>query len=426
MGSGCDSITPNMIRQDLKKFKDLPDSPGVYYFLGDKKQVLYIGKATSLKDRVKSYFTRDLLLTRGLLIEKMIAEAHGVRFVKTDSVLEALMLETAEIKKYQPIYNTKEKDDKSYNYVVITKEDFPRVLIVRGRNITTDGPVPLATFGPYPNSSELRSALKIVRKIFPFRDKCTPAPEAKTPKKCFNAQIGLCPGVCSGKIGKREYRKIIKHLKMFFEGKKPKLVKTLEKEMGVLAKRQKFEEAEQVKRTIYALEHIEDVALIKRDLQTANSQLQTNFRIEAYDIAHLGGKETVGVMTVVLDGELDKSQYRKFKIRGNRGNNDIANLKEVLERRFGHSEWQYPNLIVVDGGKAQINIAQTVQKAIGTKIPVVSVVKDERHRAREILWQRPRNKKQETREGEILLANAEAHRFAIKYHRKLRQKGFRI
>ena len=424
-----------MNRQDLKKF-NLPDAPGVYYFLGSKLQptnsklqtkdlerILYIGKATSLKDRVKSYFTKDLLLTRGPLLEKMIGEAEVVKFVRTDSVLEALMLEAAEIKRAQPFYNSREKDDKSYNYVVITKEDFPRVLTVRGKNLETENrELKVAKqFGPYPNASELREALKIIRRIFPYRDEKCRAEKAKRP--CFNYQIGLCPGPCAGVVSKSEYKKTIRHLKLFFEGNKPKLVHTLEKEMNDLAKKQEFEEAEKIKRTLYALEHIQDIALIKRDLQTVNSQLQTSFRIEAYDIAHLAGKETVGVMTVVVDGELDKSQYRKFRIRGARGNNDVANLKEVLLRRFNHPEWRYPNLIVVDGGKAQINAAEAVQKEIGTKIPVVSVVKDERHKAREVV-----GSKQYviSMEREILLANAEAHRFAIKYHRRLRNKGFRI
>lgn len=403
-----------MKTSDLTKF-GLPDAPGVYFFLARRrggkrgKNILYIGKATSLKDRVKSYFTTDVLLSRNPLIAKMLEEAERIDFIETNSVLEALLLEASLIKKHQPIYNSKEKDDKSYNYVTITKEPFPKVLITRG----------LGTYGPFPHGHELREAMKIIRKIFPYSDSCTPcvalAKRGRPCKPCFNAQIGLCPGPCAGWLSKKDYRKIIRHLGLFFKAKKPQLIKSLEKEMNLFAKEQKFEDAEKVKRQIFALDHIQDIALIKKDIERATGSL---FRIEAYDIAHISGTNTVGVMTVVEGGELDKSQYRKFKIRQDK-NDDIANLREVLKRRFNHPEWRWPNLVVVDGGKGQINVAKEVLGKVGLDIAVASVVKDERHRAREIIGDAKHSR-------EILLANSEAHRFAIGFHRKLRGKGFRI
>ncbi len=393
-----------MNSQGFKKL-NLPDSPGVYKFLGKKKEVLYIGKATSLKDRVKSYFGKDLIKTRGTRLVQMVEEAKYLEYTTTDSVLEAMILEANEIKKHQPYYNAKEKDDRSYNYVTISKEAFPKVFITRGSG----------TYGPYPHATELREALKIVRKIFPFRDeKC----QLKN-KPCFNAQIGLCPGPCAGWISKHEYRKNIRNIKLFFEAKKPKLIKTLEEEMGALAKKQKFEEAEKIKRQIFALDHIQDIALIRNDLEASNNKLEA-FRIEAYDIAHMSGKNAVGVMVVVEDGELNKSQYRKFKIKIDK-NDDVGNLREVLERRLNHPEWKLPDLIVVDGGEAQINVAKKV--VAGKNIQVVSVVKDARHKARAVVGSK---KYVERYKKEILLANAEAHRFAINYHRRLRGKGFRI
>lgn len=402
-----------MQAKDLKKFpstklgiNNLPDTPGIYLFKKGR-QILYIGKATSLKDRVKSYFTRDILLIRGPKVEKMVGEATRVDYVQTDSVLEAMILEVNEIKKYKPLYNTKEKDDKSYNFVTVTKENFPKVTITRGKG----------DYGPYPRSSELKEALKIVRKIFPFRDeKCRITSKSKP---CFNAQIGLCPGPCAGRITKEEYRKTIRNIKLFFEGKKEMLIKNLEKDMQALAKKQEFEKANMIKRKIFALDHIQDIAMIKHQL-TTNNQRPTTFRVEAYDVAHLSGKDVVGVMTVVEDGELNKSQYRKFKIKNDR-NDDTKNLQEILERRFNHLEWRSPDLVVVDGGVAQINVARGV-----TKIPVVAVTKDERHKAKKILGLPTTYNQQSTIEKQILLANAEAHRFAIGYHRKLRNKGFRI
>jgi len=395
-----------MKSQDLKKCA-LPDTPGVYFFKRGKK-ILYIGKATSIKDRVKSYFSCDILLTRSPLIAKMLEEAKKIKCVETDSVLEALILEASEIKKHQPFYNSKEKDDKSYNYVSLTREDFPKLLITRGSG----------TYGPFPHGAELKEALRIIRKIFPYRDdKCRIGKN----KPCFNAQIGLCPGPCAGRISKKDYRKIIQHLKLFFEAKKPRLIKSLEKEMKLFVKNQEFENADKIKKQIFALDHIQDIALIRQDVEKA--AYDSFFRIEAYDIAHLSGKNAVGVMTVVENGELAKHQYRKFKIRVSK-NNDTANLKEVLTRRLAHREWRFPGLIVVDGGKGQINATKEILKNMGLGITVVSVVKDERHKAREIIG--GKNVLSRASDKEILLANSEAHRFAIGYHRKLRGKGFRV
>ncbi len=409
---------------DLAQF-NLPDAPGVYYFTRGK-EILYVGKATSLKDRVKSYFARDILMTRGPIITKMLEDAEKIEFKETPSVLEALILEANEIKKHQPPANSYNKDDKSYNYVVITKEEFPRILLERGKNIEKLDYKVLQTFGPFPHGGELREALKIIRRIFPYRDnKCK-----LTGKPCFNAQIGLCPGPCAGWVSKTDYGKRIKHIVLFFEGKKTKLISDLEKEMKSLAKSEEFERADEIKRKIFALDHIQDVALIKQDIAQANSDFLAptkigihpeHIRIEAYDIAHISGTNVVGVMTVVEDGEVAKSQYRKFKIKLDK-NDDTKNLKEVISRRLGHPEWRYPNMIVVDGGKSQINAARKILDESGLEmIDVVSVVKDDRHRAREIL-----GLKERSLEKAIILANAEAHRFAIGYHRKLRNKGFRL
>ena len=239
---------------------------------------------------------------------------------------------------------------------------------------------------------------------------------ANIPKLCFNAQIGLCPGACSGAVSKQEYARTIRNIKLFFEGKKKMLVRKLKGEMKEHAKMLEFEKADLIKRQVFALEHIQDVALIKKEKRREVSSV---FRIEAYDIAHISGTNAVGVMVVVDDREINKSEYRKFKIKSFVGVDDTRALREILERRLAHSEWQYPELIVVDGGKAQVNIAEKVLKESGIEIPVVGVVKDERHRPREILGDM---RLRRTHEEEILLANSEAHRFAIKYHRFRRSK----
>lgn len=405
-----------MPRQTLKqKISNLPDAPGVYFFKNAKGKILYIGKATSLRSRVRSYFSPDLIHARGPLIVAMHEDSKKVDFRETDSVLEALLLEAELIKKYKPKYNTDLKDDKSFNFVVITKEKFPRILLIRERSLFGGETSKYKDiFGPFPNGGILREAMKLVRKIFPFRDTCTPS----TGKPCFNAQIGLCPGVCSGAVTQQEYAKTIRNITLFFKGRKKDLVKKLDREMKSLAKKEQFEKASKIKKTLFALSHIHDVSLLKRDSHL-EAKPPSGYRIECYDVAHISGAFTVGVMTAVEDGEAKKSDYRKFKIKDVKGVNDTAHLGEILERRLGHPEWRFPNLIAVDGGSAQKNLAERMLEKYGLKIPVLGVVKDARHRPKEIIGDQILARKYEK---EILLGNSEAHRFAITYHKKLREK----
>ena len=424
---------------DLKKIKIL-DSAGVYLFQKDTR-ILYVGKATSLKDRVRSYFNKGVVESRGKLIQKMVEEANFVDFIKTDSVLEALIMEANLIKKFQPRYNTKEKDDKSFNYLVITNEEFPRVLVVRGSDLESkfSSRDIKHIFGPFPYGGVFKDAMKIVRKLFPFRDVCTPYDGVSERKPCFNKQIELCPGVCSGVVSKVEYSRTINHIKLFFEGKKSSLIKTLEQEMKDYAKKKKFEKAGAIKKTIFGLKHIQDVSLIKEELKKPLETPETPkvrprdasrgqalgtraFRIEAYDIAHMGGSNTVGVMTVVENSWVKKNDYRKFNVSEEVSGNDVGSLEEVLRRRLKHDEWRSPNLIVVDGGQAQVNTAQRVLEEYGYKIAVAGVVKDDKHKPKGLIADKVVRDKYEK---EILTANAEAHRFAISFHRKKSLFNFR-
>ncbi len=471
---------------NLAQFKKLkiPDCPGVYSFIKEG-QTLYIGKATSLRDRLRSYFNPDLLETRGRRLVNMVAVADKIEFEKADSVLEAFIRETDLIKKYQPITNSLAKDNKSFNYVVVTNESYPRVLVERGRNLEMDPSVqidfkPKYKFGPYPYGAELQEALKILRRIFPYRDTCMPAdelPPGKIPRACFNRTIGLCPGVCSGEISRKDYLKIINNIRLFFCGKKSKVIANLKNEMMVHAKKQEFELANLVKKTLYSIEHIKDVSMIKRDAYQKdenNKKASANhisdwsnqdwqgeearkyIRAESYDIAHMSGKDMVGVMCVMTDNELDRSQYRKFIIKNFPESHDTGALKEVLRRRLTHTEWPLPDLIIIDGGIGQLNAAQetvtgffknlfleypekypevsvdldgAADSVEGGIPPVVSVVKNDAHKAREILY---------TSTDEILIKkisnlisqekifelNAETHRFAITFHKKKRGETF--
>lgn len=459
--SGFYDITYPMKRQYLTK-KKLPDAPGVYFFKKGR-DILYIGKATSLRDRVKSYFSNDLIKTRGMLLVDMIAQATSIDFVKTDSVLEAFILESQEIKKHMPRFNTKEKDNKSFNYVVMTDEDFPQVLVVRGRNIEQNlNSEQILTsknssdrykyiFGPYPYGSELKEAMKLIRKIFPFRDSgCYPLQG----RPCFNSSIGLCPGVCTGEISKRDYARTINHLRLFFQGKKSQLITLLKKEMKVYAKEQKFEQAHDIKRTLLALNHIQDISMIKNESfkpkEVAHNSAEEGvveggdvnftkkhlYRMEAYDIAHLSGTDMIGVMTVMINGQFDKTQYRTFTIKSVKKSNDTGALREIITRRLNHSEWGLPDMMIVDGGKAQLAVMSDIveeKKEIfeGIKFGarersqpvVVAVVKDDRHKARELLASAADEPIAKERAREIIALNAECHRFAISTHRKKRKSS---
>ncbi len=416
-----------MQRSDLNKF-DLPDLPGVYLFKKGR-QVLYVVKATSLRDRVRSYFDDDLIATRGPRIVDMVTRADRVSHETASTVLEALVREAALIKKYQPKANVEGKDDKTFLYVVITREEWPRVLIVRGKDLGKSD-VPLShTFGPFPNGTQLKEALRLIRKIFPFYD--TPKPVTTKSGHLharieFNRQIGQYPHLPfealakKGALDQKAYRQTIRRVALLLSGRVTELRKALERDMKQAAAEERFEEAAELRRELFALDHVQDVSLIKKEREEERAGF-AGARIEAYDTAHLAGRDAIGVMVAVVDGVPEKKAYRTFRIKGVQKNDDIASLREVLVRRLGHPEWPLPNVIVVDGGKAQKKATEAVLAEASLAIPVVAVVKDERHRPREITGARAAR----ASEADIVLANSESHRFSLSQHRKARSRSLK-
>ncbi|MFZ3044074.1 MAG: GIY-YIG nuclease family protein [Minisyncoccia bacterium] len=419
-----------MQKSALRKF-DLPDVPGVYLFKQGRK-VLYVGKATSLRDRVRSYFDDDLIATRGPRIVDMVTKSDRITYEAIPTVLEALVREAALIKKYMPRANVDGKDDKTFLYAVITEEDTPRVLVARGKDIgfkshvlkvsKSDFDTSLrAVYGPFPSGTQLKGALRLIRRIFPFFDTAKPV-TAKSKHQAakieFNTQIGQYPRGFDAKQYKRTIRKVM----LFLSGRGKELRAALEKEMRAAAKEERFEDAAQARRELFALNHIQDVSLIKDErLEESQGSTLRFARIEAYDTAHLSGTNAVGVMVVVVGGVPSKKEYRTFNIRGIKKNDDIASLKEVLSRRLGHPEWPLPKTIVVDGGKTQKKTAEAVLAEMGAVVPVVAVVKDERHRPREVIGARRAG----ITESDAVLANAEAHRFSLARHRWARSRELR-
>ncbi|MBY0110530.1 UvrB/UvrC motif-containing protein [Patescibacteria group bacterium] len=411
----------------LLKELDLPELPGVYLFTvgkGRAKKVLYVGKASSLRDRVRSYFDDDLIATRGPRVVDVVTKADHVSYETTPTVLEALVREAALIREYHPSGNAMGKDDKSFLYAVITDEEIPRVLAIRGKDIDFDhmesGSVKLkATHGPFTSGYQLREALRLIRRIFPFYDTERPVGEGNKHIKAkveFNRQIGHYP---SG-MDRKEYLRSIRNVSLFLSGRVKTLKATLEKEMRLAAKEERFEDAATIRRQLFSLDHVQDVSLIRED----RDKEVEGPRIEAYDTAHISGTDAIGVMTVVENGLSVKRDYRTFRIRGYGGkslNDDIASLKEILNRRLGHPEWQMPKVIVIDGGKTHKKAAEEVLKEAGVGIPVVAVVKDEKHRPREVMG----SLRAGISDADAVLANSEAHRFALGRHRLARRRNLR-
>jgi excinuclease ABC subunit C len=407
-----------------KYIKELPDVPGVYLFKKGKK-ILYVGKATSLRDRVKSYFDNDLIATRGPRIVDMVTRAETVAYEAVPTVLEALVREAALIKKYMPPANVEGKDDSSFLYVVVTAEELPRVLSVRGKDIDFAAKTIQAgqrfndIFGPFPSGAQLKEALRLLQRIFPFYDTTRPVQALKVNKHHtarieFNKQIHQYPKTVDAKA----YKKTIRNVCLFLSGQGKKLRLTLEREMRAAATAEAFERAAEIRRELYALDHVQDVSLIK-DEQLEALRADTAYgRIEAYDTAHLAGTNAIGVMTVLEDGAVATKEYRTFNIRGFKKNDDIGSLRELLTRRFTHPEWESPRAIVVDGGATHKKAAEAKLAELGLTIPVVAVVKDERHRPREVIGAR----RARVSEADAVLVNAEAHRFSLSRHRKARSK----
>jgi len=382
----------------INQAKKLPDKPGVYFFLNKKGKILYIGRATSLRKRVSNYFQKFIEPR----LKEMLKLATKIKHKETDTLLESIFLEANLIKKHWPKYNVKERDNRSFVYIVIPKIDYPYPMLVRERELEKFLPSG-KIFGPYQSLGLIRNALRIVRRIFPYSS-CRP----NSGKSCFNYQIGLCPGACVGKISKQEYRKNINNIISLLEGKKKNLLKKLEKE-----------NPEKIK----SLEHIQDVALISYD-ELGRPYLSKFNRIEGYDISHLTGKEPFGSMVVFTNGEPDKSEYRLFKIRTAKKQDDLGSLREVISRRLRHREWVFPDLIVVDGGKPQVSAVLSTLKENFVNIPLMGISKLANDK---LVF--PKNTKKSIKELiqsikiTILRVRNESHRFANSFSRKQRRKN---
>lgn len=443
-----------MKRHPLKdRLVDLPILPGVYQFISGEGVVLYVGKALNLRDRVRSYFANDT--GRGPAIEEMVWQATDVRVIPTDSELEAIILESSLIKKLKPKYNVLGKDDRSAYYIVINREEIPRVYLVRGQDVESQqlrgrSAAGGRLFGPYYGVRNMRSVLKALRRIWPHRD-CTPTKFARYEalgRGCLFGQIGLCPAPCVDEGVVEDHRKNVRQLTAFLAGRKRGLIEELRAEMEELATRERFEQAAVLRDRLFALEHMRQ--LVSRGLLEGfaerRERLRDGITVEAYDISNIQGEHAVGVLVRAVlprdaqgralagpaDIVLTRERYRKFKIKWVEGANDPQMLAEVLTRRFRRAlrepvGWSLPDLVIVDGGTTQLAAARQAAKGYGVKTPIIAVSKGPT-RKKVDLHVRPADEGRlpltySALQSVALLLREEAHRYAISYYRTLHRRA---
>ncbi len=414
-----------------KSFDILPKTAGVYLFY-ENKEIIYIGKAINIKDRVKNHFHQPSYRDN-LFIEKV----NKIGFIDTDSEIEALILEASLIRKYQPKFNVVWKDGKNYFYVAIERNqlDLPFIYIThqpRGELKPKSYKLKARFIGPFVEGNALKKALKYLRRVFPYY-----TTKSHPKNQCTWCHLGLCPGPNPDLAS---YKNTIKKLILILKGRRKTVLYSLKKEMESLSKLNKFEEAAKIRDKINALSqvmahtHVIEEAKIQNDkwhstniiLQGILNLNKNVSKIECYDISNIQGKNAVGSMVVFTNGAPDKSQYKKFRIRMENEPNDIAMLKEVFLRRFNHPEWQYPEIMLIDGGKAQLNAAIEIKniKSETKQIKIISIAK-----GRQELFIEGRKKPIPLKALPQDLYNLvkhlddEAHRFAITFHKKLRKKA---
>lgn len=362
-----------------EKLKTLPRNPGVYFHKSKSGEIIYVGKAAVLKNRVRQYFqsTRDMDIKTRALVE----EIHDTDWVETESEIDALFLESEMVKRYMPRFNILLRDDKSQIFVrVDMKSEWP--VIGFTRNPSDDG---ATYFGPYYNGFVIKKALRYLRKVFPYYTK---APKDGH-RPDLDAHIGLSPrpGVTSA-----EYKANLKQLIRYIEGGRKPIIKELEKQMHMFAKLHDFENAAMFRNKVNDLKALQQKIMFgdKEFLDISKDKALVALvdilglskipaRIEGYDISHMGGVNVVASMVVFTNGVSDRANYRKFKAKIER-NDDYANMHETIQRRTSEKnlkDWGMPDLLLIDGGKGQLDAALRALEERELTIPVISIAKRE-------------------------------------------------
>ena len=437
-----------------ENLKELPDKPGVYLHKDEDGQIIYIGKAISLKNRIRQYFQSKSSLEPKA--RAMVSHIKEFEYIITETEMEALLLESTLIKKHMPKYNVLLRDDKSFPYIKVTvREEWPRLM--KTRRIIDDGSI---YFGPYTDVSALERLIDLLSDIYNLK-RCSAANFSKDFKPCLNYHIEKCQGICKGDVDNSEYRKNVDQAIDFLSGNTKGLLSYLKIKMAEAAQNMDYENAAEYRDQIAAVEAIPDqekldgfltavkrnkVRIIRRKAEETKrleeerikeidegwkkAGLPESYRIEAYDISHIAGTDAVGAMVVFENGKPMKKSYRRFRVKTAPGGGDTDSLKEVIYRRLKKALDGFPgflplpDLMLIDGGINQINAALEVANALKLHIPIAGMVKDERHRTRGLVYGGQENDLKDNRAilRYISLIQKEVHRFAIEYHRGLRSK----
>lgn len=399
------------------KILSLPDSCGVYLMRNSKNQVIYVGKANSLKKRLLSYLGTDL----DNKTASLMAKASDIEFRLCSTEAMALLLEAGLIRQLKPKYNISLKDDKSFPLVKISKEEFPSVYITRRKDNS-----PGRYLGPYTDAKLLKAALKIIRRSFAYRS-CRYLPK----QSCIYYRINLCPAPCIGKISPKEYKRTIDCIVLILEAKTDLLIRKLNKAMQDKSKALDFEGAAGIRDQIAVLSELSSGSSQvnrKSELEDLKNRLGLDnvpSRIEGFDISNISGKHSVGSMVSFQGGAADKNNYRRFRIKNFSGINDYKMLGQVVYRRYRRlikENKPLPDLILIDGGKGHLLAALRQLKELNLDIPLVSIAK----RRENIYSSRRAGILSFPKDAPVMnlirKIRDEAHRFALGYHRLLRRK----
>jgi len=449
------------VNQELKKqIADLPKTPGVYIFKDNLGEILYIGKAISLRDRVRSYLSLKLGVERGLQFMEMVKKVKKVEIKETNFEVEALLLEAKLIRQHKPFYNIRLRDDKSFAVIVIDRtSDFPQITTAREADIEricsklkrersqsiSQKIANIEYFGPYPSAGSAKYALQTLHRAFKFRD-CSPEKfhhYQKIGRGCLFHSIHLCDAPCTCAVSKTDYNHSINSIREFLRGNRSKVIRDLEVEMKIKTQEENFERSAVLRDQIFALSKIQMQAKIAgiSGVETNGRSSLQGLRIEAFDISNISGEYAVGAMVVGFvpvgaNGrspvqskiQFAKQFYRRFKIRTVEGANDIEMIREVLIRRFRHlpgrderpfvsTDWGKPDLIFIDGGKLHLNAINRITP----KIPIIAVAKGPTRKKVDLYYRKnsviPIDTSKLSKIAEIM--REEAHRFAIGYYRTL-------
>lgn len=411
------------LRQKLSK---LPDSPGVYFHKNAAGEIIYVGKAAVLKNRVRQYFQKS---KKDVKTEALVAEINDTDWITVDTEMDALFLESEMIKRYMPKWNILLRDDKSVSYVRVSmQEEVPDISFTR--NPVDDK----ATYiGPFYGKSAVEKAVRMLRRIFPYYTKPYDG------KKTLDTDLGLTPGIEIGKSTPKDYKRNLRKLIRYLEGDREKLLKELEKTMYDEASKGNYELAAEARDQLFGLKELKKKIVFsdKEFLDISSDQALKHLqelldldepprRIEGYDISHQSGTNTVASMVVFINGASARSEYRKFKIHTST-NDDLKSMQEVITRRLRHPEWEYPDLIVLDGGAGQVNAILPLLEPY--HIPVIGRDKSGDHSksagVKIIIPDKGLVPLSSNSHVARLIAriDEESHRFAITYHSLLKRKG---